>query len=396
MLVSSRSSATMVAVLLLSLTTTNFRAAAQQAEKTCQVDETRSMLAQIAGEQPASKSSATPQEPRKQADAAPAKKPATPETKPAAKTETTDKPSAQPQAKEQPESAESEKPATGPDAGDKALGEGPDALAQKFAEILAKGLADVAKSDASPETPQPVAKEQASSEAASEPAPAAAEAVDEPPTISVLILRNPDELADVPRTERIGRLILSGDDISNRSLRGLEGLSVSELSIEAIRVSNVGLQYVKSVKGIRRLRLWSPAFDDEALKYVAELPDLQILDVEGTAMEGAGLEELKGLLKLDTLVLGPLTSDSQMASLQHLSSLATARFARLPKTDAGVSRAPGSACRSENRLAPWSYSRQGETFAAGVAARMRRSLVTQPASTMRGQHVDYRLVELSH
>ena len=321
MLVSSRSSATMVAVLLLSLTTTNFRAAAQQAEKTCQADETRSMLAQIAGEQPASKSSAPPQEPRKQADAAPAKKPATPETKSAAKTETTDKPSAQPQAKEQPESAESEKPATGPDAGDKALGEGPDALAQKFAEILAKGLADVAKSDASTETPQQVAKEQASSEAASEPAPAAAEAVDEPPTISVLILRNPDELADVPRTERIGRLILSGDDISNRSLRGLEGLSVSELSIEAIRVSNVGLQYVKSVKGIRRLRLWSPAFDDEALKYVAELPDLQILDVEGTAMEGAGLEELKGLLKLDTLVLGPLTSDSQMASLQHLSAL---------------------------------------------------------------------------
>ena len=86
-------------------------------------------------------------------------------------------------------------------------------------------------------------------------------------------------------------------------------------------VSNVGLQYVKSVKGIRRLRLWTPLLDDAALTYVAELPNLEILDIEGTAIEGAGLEKLKGLQKLDMLVLGPRTSDAHIASLKHLPAL---------------------------------------------------------------------------
>ena len=75
------------------------------------------------------------------------------------------------------------------------------------------------------EEPQEPPKEEVPPAPAPEPVPGSTETVEEPPTIHVLILRNSDDLTDVPRIERIGRLILTGDDISNRSLRGLEGLS---------------------------------------------------------------------------------------------------------------------------------------------------------------------------
>ncbi len=141
------------------------------------------------------------------------------------------------------------------------------------------------------------------------------------PTRNVLVLRIPDNLADVESSEWIGQLILSGDRFTNKSLQQLEGLTVSMLSIEAVNVTNIGLQYVTKVNGIRQLRLWSPGLDDEALKYVAELEGLELLDVEGTAVRGETFEKLKDLPKLKMLVLGPTTSDTEIAFLKDLPAL---------------------------------------------------------------------------
>ncbi|MHB8972211.1 MAG: leucine-rich repeat domain-containing protein [Pirellulaceae bacterium] len=213
------------------------------------------------------------------------------------------------------------RPAAESDSADTNGGEGPDSLAKKFAELLSQQRAEGAAGVASVQTPQESPKEQSPQAPAPEPAAGSTETGEEPPTIHVLVLQSADDLADVPRTERIGRLVLTGDGFSNRSLRGLEGLTVSELSIEALHVSNAGLQNVKSVKGVRRLRLWTPTLDDDALKHVAELTNLEILDLEGTAVEGAGLEELKGLQNLNMVVLGPKVSDSQIAALKYLPAL---------------------------------------------------------------------------
>ena len=247
--------------------------------------------------------------------------PTAPDQKPAATSKATQDPSAQPQSEEPVATDVAAKPAAKPDSADTDRNEGPDPLAIKFAEILAQQRAQAAAGAAAAKTLQEPPKKEVPKELAPEPVPEPKETGDEPPTIEVLLLRNPDDLVAVPRTERVRRLILSGDNFSNWSLRGLDGLNVSELSIEATHISNAGLQYVGSVKGLRCLRLWTPGVDDDALVHVAESPALEILDVEGTAIEGTGLEKLKGLQKLDMLVLGSQMSDSQIASLKHLPAL---------------------------------------------------------------------------
>ncbi len=64
-----------------------------------------------------------------------------------------------------------------------------------------------------------------------------------------------------------------------------------------------------------------PAVDDAALTYMAEVPTLEVLDIAGTAIQGTGLEELKELKELEMVVLGPRTSDAQIASLKQLPAL---------------------------------------------------------------------------
>lgn len=200
------------------------------------------------------------------------------------------------------------------------IGEGPEPLAEKFAEILErlkaqenKGAGAIEQPSVVPEKPQVTAPKE--SEQVEDPE------LDQPITINVLVLRNADDLMDVEASERIGRLILSGDQFNNRTLKSLDGLSVETLSIEAVNVSNAGIQYLKNVRGVKSLRLWSPAFDDRGLTLLSELRGLEALDLEGTSVEGTGLGDLKELKNLKMLVLGPKTLDSGIAQLVQLPNL---------------------------------------------------------------------------
>lgn len=189
-----------------------------------------------------------------------------------------------------PDAAAVEVPDTVEFPSEQVMAEGPEQLAEKFAEALSarrEQLRDMGSST----------------------------------TIGVVVLRDATELSRVRSDSHIGRLVLTGDRFTDRSLRGLAGLSVSELSIEAINVSNAGLRYVSEMHGIRHLRLWSPGFDDDALKLIAQLKDLEVLDIEGTAIEGTALADLQALPKLRTLVLGPRVSDAAISGLMPLTSL---------------------------------------------------------------------------
>ncbi len=290
-----------------------------------QPDEQKPAEQKPAAEKPAAKKPAA-EKPAEQKTAEPkTTEPAVVEPE-AAKPETADPETVAPKAPKAKEAAKAEpaKPATEPAAkppaegaasGEEVVEEGPEPLAEKFAELLAEIMGDKAVAEASPEP--------AETEAAPEQDPVEAVAPVEigPPTISVLVLRNPDDLMDVKPTDHIGQLILSGDAFTNRSLRNLKGLTISELSIEAVNVSSAGLQYLKDVRGISRLRLWSPGLDDQALSHVAKLSGLEVLDIEGTAVEGARLEDLKGLPKLGTLVMGPKFADLQIGDLEQLPAL---------------------------------------------------------------------------
>ena len=195
------------------------------------------------------------------------------------------------------------------------LGEGPEPLAEKFAKMLAEQLARKGGTDSAEELPESANSNKAVT------VPAEPDVPPKKLKLSVVVLRSPKDLAGIARPVQIERLILTGKQFSNRSLRSLEGLSAATLSIEAVNVSNAGLQYVPRVRGVQRLRLWSPAIDDKAMKFVAELSKLEVFDVEGTAIVGTGFADLKNLQKLETVILGPKVTDTTVAGLGHLPAL---------------------------------------------------------------------------
>ncbi len=205
-------------------------------------------------------------------------------------------------------------------------GEGPEVLAEKFARMLAEQNVRKKEDEASqkPEQQKPAAQPAPKVKPESKPKPVAAMppvAQDQKFTTSVLVLRLADDIADVKSSERIEQLVITGDEFTNRSLKGLIGLTVSSLSIQAVNVSNIGLQYLKQMHGIRSLRLWSPGFDDDALTLLKDLTGLEFLDIEGTAISGVGFGSLKDMQKLEMLVLGPNVSDATIAGLANLPSL---------------------------------------------------------------------------
>ena len=61
-----------------------------------------------------------------------------------------------------------------------------------------------------------------------------------------------------------------------------------------------------------------------------------MLDVEGTAIDGSDLAELRNVEKLSTLILGPKVSDAAMANLKQLPALRQLDL-RLCQTHAGQS-----------------------------------------------------------
>ncbi|MHB8972210.1 MAG: hypothetical protein ACYC3X_20465 [Pirellulaceae bacterium] len=137
----------------------------------------------------------------------------------------------------------------------------------------------------------------------------------------LVVAREPADLSDLQSLQLIERLIVTGEQFSNGSLRQLAGLRILSLSIEAVNIGNGGLLYVSNVKNVRELRLWTPSVNDAGLEFVARMNELEWLDLEGTSVQGAGLARLQGSTRLSHLTLGPKASDSELTSLQVLSHL---------------------------------------------------------------------------
>ncbi len=139
--------------------------------------------------------------------------------------------------------------------------------------------------------------------------------------VHVAVARDPADLSDLQSLRLIERLIVTGEQFSNGSLRQLEGLRILSLSIEAVNIGNGGLLHVSNVKNLRELRLWTPGVNDAGLEFVARINELEWLDLEGTSVRGAGLTRLQGSTRLSHLTLGPKTSNGELASLRVLSHL---------------------------------------------------------------------------
>jgi hypothetical protein len=139
--------------------------------------------------------------------------------------------------------------------------------------------------------------------------------------IQTLVARTPGELDDVSQDRLIGRLIITGDLFDNRSLRKLQDSQVLSISIEAVNVTNAGLHHLSKVKFLRELRIWAPEVNDNGLSILANISNLERLDLEGTNVSGVTLTDLAALPRLQSLTLGPRVPDGELEQLQEFPAL---------------------------------------------------------------------------
>ncbi len=140
-------------------------------------------------------------------------------------------------------------------------------------------------------------------------------------TIEVLMARNARELAEIQPSEKIGKLILLGQGVTNQALMNLRGLNVQFLNLDGTRITNSGLKYLTEVKGLRVLRLGSADLTDTALERIRNLSELESLDLERANVRGTGLRHLQSLKNLRALVLGPGIEEGKLKYLNGLSHL---------------------------------------------------------------------------
>jgi len=140
--------------------------------------------------------------------------------------------------------------------------------------------------------------------------------------VEVVVVLSDKEAASLGKPERIGKLKLTGDRVTNASLKSVRALpQVGVLSIESTQITNAGLDLLKEAANVRSLRLWQASFTDAAFQRVKKITGLEALDLEGTESGGEELAQLADLPKLQTLTLGPLTEDAQLAALGKLAAL---------------------------------------------------------------------------
>lgn len=138
----------------------------------------------------------------------------------------------------------------------------------------------------------------------------------------VAVARVPADLEEILAMPSIERLVITGEEFSNESLRQLEGRQIPSLSIECPNIGNGGLVPISKINHLRELRLWTLGVNDAGLELVAQMGELESLDLEGTSVQGEGLTRLQGLSRLAHLALGPKTTDADLSPLKELTHLA--------------------------------------------------------------------------
>ena len=138
----------------------------------------------------------------------------------------------------------------------------------------------------------------------------------------VAVARVPADLEEILAMPSIERLVITGEEFSNESLRQLAGRQIPSLSIECPNIGNGGLVPISKINNLCELRLWTLGVNDTGLELVAQMGELESLDLEGTSVQGEGLRRLQGLSRLAHLALGPKTTDADLSPLKELTHLA--------------------------------------------------------------------------
>ena len=113
---------------------------------------------------------------------------------------------------------------------------------------------------------------------------------------------------------------LDGTQVTDAGLQHLRGLmQLKKLRLTCTQVTDAGLKHLKGLTQLWNLELDYTQVTDAGLQHVKGLTQLQYLDLVSTQVTDAGLEHLKVLTQLQHLTLGPGTrvTDEGVKKLQE-------------------------------------------------------------------------------
>jgi Leucine-rich repeat (LRR) protein len=96
---------------------------------------------------------------------------------------------------------------------------------------------------------------------------------------------------------------------------------IAGVFLNAPNVKKVDLTMLKDLPKLRALYLGTALWTDKEMEQVGTLTNLQELQLYGTEVTGAGLAQLKGLTKLETLNLPTTVKDDDLKNLKPLTGL---------------------------------------------------------------------------
>jgi len=107
----------------------------------------------------------------------------------------------------------------------------------------------------------------------------------------------------------------TADDITDEDFKQLQNAKIQGLHLIGCSITGKGFKYLPSEQ-IRFLDLQNSLIDDECLKYIGDLPNLNILKIDSSNVTDQGLSHLNRLKLLETLSLScPALTDTGIATL---------------------------------------------------------------------------------
>jgi hypothetical protein len=128
-------------------------------------------------------------------------------------------------------------------------------------------------------------------------------------------------------------LSLRRTDVTDSSLRLLQGLSLEELNLARTQVTDIGLEYVARIPSLRFLELYRTQISGNLAAALKKLPNLEVLSIGNTDIDDDSLDGLESMRRMRSLDLqySKITDEA----LRHVQNIISLEELNLTGTRAG-------------------------------------------------------------
>jgi hypothetical protein len=110
-------------------------------------------------------------------------------------------------------------------------------------------------------------------------------------------------MASLNSLSDLQELLLGYSNITDSGMRHLVGLNLQRIDLYGTRVTDAGLQFLVGMDRLESLVLADDNFSDVGLQYVGKMAGLKLLNLNGARVTDVGLTQLEGLTELEQLML---------------------------------------------------------------------------------------------